>query len=142
MPCLDICQITKIGWRYYNQNNLTPHPKELERLIGNWTSEERNSLKHSFQKQYNAVIVMKGAPHIIDEILFTKTQLEMPALATAGSGDVLTGIITSLLAHRMELVDAAIHTPSWTYSDVLCRETERRPSSLQEIIKYLGKAFF
>jgi NAD(P)H-hydrate repair Nnr-like enzyme with NAD(P)H-hydrate dehydratase domain len=49
-----------------------------------------------FSKQYNLIVVMKGAPtHIM--IDHHKTRRVM-ALATAGSGDVLTGMITSMLA--------------------------------------------
>lgn len=84
---------------------LTPHPKELERLIGKWTSEEEKFEKTiSFSLQYNVIIVMKGAPtHIIDGETIYKNTTGNPALATAGSGDVLTGIITSFLAQGMNL---------------------------------------
>jgi NAD(P)H-hydrate repair Nnr-like enzyme with NAD(P)H-hydrate dehydratase domain len=58
-----------------------------------------------FSKQYNLIVVMKGAPtHIM--IDHHKTRRVM-ALATAGSGDVLTGMITSMLAQGMP-VNAAI----------------------------------
>lgn len=89
---------------------LTPHPKELERLIGKWTSEEEKFEKTiSFSLQYNVIIVMKGAPtHIIDGETIYKNTTGNPALATAGSGDVLTGIITSLLAQSYEPIQAAI----------------------------------
>jgi ADP-dependent NAD(P)H-hydrate dehydratase len=89
---------------------LTPHPKELERLIGKWTSEEEKFEKTiSFSLQYNVIIVMKGAPtHIIDGETIYKNTTGNPALATAGSGDVLTGIITSLLAQGYEPLQAAI----------------------------------
>lgn len=89
---------------------LTPHPKELERLIGKWTSEEEKFEKTiSFSLQYNVIIVMKGAPtHIIDGETIYKNRTGNPALATAGSGDVLTGIITSFLAQGYESVQAAI----------------------------------
>lgn len=89
---------------------LTPHPKELERLIGKWTSEEEKFEKTiSFSLQYNVIIVMKGATtHIIDGETIYKNTTGNPALATAGSGDVLTGIITSFLAQGYESVQAAI----------------------------------
>jgi NAD(P)H-hydrate repair Nnr-like enzyme with NAD(P)H-hydrate dehydratase domain len=60
-----------------------------------------------FSKQYNLIVVMKGAPtHIIDGSTIYKTTGNV-ALATAGSGDVLTGMITSMLA-RYKPVNAAI----------------------------------
>ena len=89
---------------------LTPHPKELERLIGKWISEEEKFEKTiSFSLQYNVIVVMKGAPtYIIDGEMIYKNTTGNPALATAGSGDVLTGIITSFLAQGYESVQAAI----------------------------------
>jgi NAD(P)H-hydrate repair Nnr-like enzyme with NAD(P)H-hydrate dehydratase domain len=46
---------------------LTPHPKELERLIGKWDSEEEKFEKTiAFSLHYDVIVVMKGAPtHII-----------------------------------------------------------------------------
>jgi NAD(P)H-hydrate repair Nnr-like enzyme with NAD(P)H-hydrate dehydratase domain len=62
-----------------------------------------------FFQQYNVIIAMKGALILLTGgIWFYETQLETLALATAGSGDVLTGIICSLLAQSYEPVDAAI----------------------------------
>ena len=89
---------------------LTPHPKELERLIGKWISEEEKFEKTiSFSLQYNVIVVMKGAPtYIIDGETIYKNTTGNQALATAGSGDVLTGIITSFLAQGYESVQAAI----------------------------------
>ncbi|GEC73565.1 yjeF C-terminal region, hydroxyethylthiazole kinase-related [Flavobacterium flevense] len=89
---------------------LTPHPKELERLIGKWISEEEKFEKTiSFSLQYNVIVVMKGAPtYIIDGETLYKNTTGNQALATAGSGDVLTGIISSFLAQGYESVQAAI----------------------------------
>ena len=89
---------------------LTPHPKELERLIGKWNSEKEKFDKTiAFSIQYNLVIVMKGAPtYIIDGQTVYQNSTGNAALATAGSGDVLTGIITSLLAQSYEPISAAI----------------------------------
>ena len=98
---------------------LTPHPKELERLIGKWNSEEEKFSKTiAFSKQYNVVIVMKGAPtHIIDGDTVYQNTTGNAALATAGSGDVLTGIITGLLAQSYDTLRCC-HSgclSSWTY---------------------------
>jgi NAD(P)H-hydrate repair Nnr-like enzyme with NAD(P)H-hydrate dehydratase domain len=46
---------------------LTPHPKELERLIGKWDSEEEKFENDRLSLHYDVIVVMKGAPtHIID----------------------------------------------------------------------------
>ena len=89
---------------------LTPHFKELERLIGKWESEEDKLYRvHQLSHKYNLIIVVKGAPTIViyhHEIYENTTGNQ--ALATAGSGDVLSGIITSLVAQSYNPLDAAI----------------------------------
>jgi len=88
----------------------TPHFKELERLIGKWESEEDKIIRVTqISIKYNLIIVVKGAPTVIiyqNEIYKNTTGNQ--ALATAGSGDVLSGIITSLVAQSYNPLDAAI----------------------------------
>ncbi len=89
---------------------LTPHLKELERLIGKWDSEvEKFEKVKQLSMTYNLIVIIKGAPTLIVEgaTVFENTTGNQ-ALATAGSGDVLTGIITSLLAQSYNPIDAAI----------------------------------
>jgi len=89
---------------------LTPHPKELERLIGKWKNDfEKLKKVQKFTKKYKLILVVKGAYTIIadkEKIYFNTTG--NPALATAGSGDVLTGIITGLIAQDYNPFDASI----------------------------------
>ena len=89
---------------------LTPHPKELERLIGKWKNDyQKINEIQKFVKKYNLILVVKGANTIIakkDELYFNTTG--NPALATAGSGDVLTGIITGLIAQKYTAFQASI----------------------------------
>jgi hydroxyethylthiazole kinase-like uncharacterized protein yjeF len=89
---------------------LTPHPKELERLIGTWKNDYEKLQKVSeFSKKHGVIVVIKGAYTVViqdDELFFNSTG--NPALATAGSGDVLTGIITGLIAQGYEPINAAI----------------------------------
>jgi ADP-dependent NAD(P)H-hydrate dehydratase len=124
---------------------ITPHPKELERLIGKWTSEEEKYDKTvSLSKKHDLVIVMKGAPtHIVFGETVYQNTTGNAALATAGSGDVLTGIICSLLAQSYEPLDAAIlgvYLHGLT-ADIALPETGRQSFIASDIINYLGKAF-
>jgi ADP-dependent NAD(P)H-hydrate dehydratase len=124
---------------------LTPHFKELERLIGQWTSkEEKFDKTMAFSKQYDVIIVMKGAPtHIIDGETFYCNTTGNAALATAGSGDVLTGIITSLVAQSYDPIDAAIlgvYLHGLT-ADIALPEMGHQSFIASDIINYLGKAF-
>ncbi|SIR00101.1 bifunctional ADP-dependent NAD(P)H-hydrate dehydratase/NAD(P)H-hydrate epimerase [Maribacter ulvicola] len=89
---------------------LTPHPKELERLIGNWKDDfEKLAKVKEFSKKYKCIVVIKGAHTIIvhGEKGYVNTTGN-PGMATAGSGDVLTGIITGLRAQGYPALDAAI----------------------------------
>lgn len=124
---------------------LTPHPKELERLIGKWNSEEEKFEKTiSFSKKYKVIVVMKGAPtHIIDGATIYRNTTGNPALATAGSGDVLTGIITSLLAQSYEPIEAAklgVYLHGLT-ADIALPTTGFQSFIASDIIAHLGEAY-
>ncbi len=89
---------------------LTPHPKELERLIGKWKGDfDKLKKAKAFSKKYVCVLVIKGANTVI---LFNGkgyvNTTGNPGMATAGSGDVLTGVITGLLAQGYTPLNAAI----------------------------------
>ena len=124
---------------------LTPHPKELERLIGKWNTEEEKFIKAmAFSKQYHAIVAMKGAPtYIIDGETIYQNTTGNAALATAGSGDVLTGIITSLVAQSYQPIDAAIlgvYLHGLT-ADIALPQTGYQSFIASDIIHYLGSAF-
>ncbi len=90
---------------------LTPHPKEFERLAGKTKNGfERMQLSRSMASEYNIIIVLKGAYTLIacpdGSCHFNSTGNS--GMATAGSGDVLTGIILSLLSQAYEPKHAAI----------------------------------
>ena len=89
---------------------LTPHPKELERLVGKWTDDfEKLEKVKAFSSHYNVVVVIKGAHTITvyKDKGFVNTTGN-PGMATAGSGDVLTGMITGLMAQGYAGLHAAI----------------------------------
>jgi len=90
---------------------LTPHPKEFERLFGKTADDfERMELALAKAKELNCVILLKGHYSLIatadGKVFFNSTG--NAGMATGGSGDVLTGIITGLLAQRYSAVDASI----------------------------------
>jgi len=89
---------------------LTPHPKELERLIGNWKDDfEKLEKAKEFAATYDCVLVLKGAHTItIHNGKGYINSTGNPGMATAGSGDVLTGIIAGLLAQGYEPLIAAV----------------------------------
>lgn len=124
---------------------LTPHPKELERLIGNWNSESEKFQKTiAFSEKYKVIIVMKGAPtFIINKNKIYENTTGNAALATAGSGDALTGIITGLLAQNYEPVQAAklgVFLHGLT-ADIALPQTGYQSFTASDIIENLGRAF-
>ncbi|MDA3892041.1 MAG: NAD(P)H-hydrate dehydratase [Salinivirgaceae bacterium] len=89
---------------------LTPHVGEFDRLTHNHdTSFERYKTQLEFSKKYNVLIVLKGAYTCISDSVGNAhfNSSGNPGMATAGSGDVLTGIILSLLAQGYKPLDAA-----------------------------------
>jgi ADP-dependent NAD(P)H-hydrate dehydratase len=124
---------------------LTPHPKELERLIGKWNSEAEKFQKTiAFSEKYKVIVVMKGAPtFIINRTSVYENTTGNAALATAGSGDTLTGILTSLLAQGYEPKYASkfgVYLHGLT-ADLALPKTGYESFTASTIIKYLGKAF-
>ncbi|WP_026630932.1 bifunctional ADP-dependent NAD(P)H-hydrate dehydratase/NAD(P)H-hydrate epimerase [Dyadobacter alkalitolerans] len=90
---------------------LTPHPKEFQRLAGESKDEfERLQIGIDFAKKHKVIICLKGANTAVIlpncEVHFNSTG--NPGMATGGTGDVLTGIVTSLLAQKYEPQTAAI----------------------------------
>jgi hydroxyethylthiazole kinase-like uncharacterized protein yjeF len=127
------------------QTILTPHKGELERLIGKWGSEaEEHQGASAFAKKYKVIIVDKGAPTVIlDGESMWRNTTGNAALATGGSGDSLTGMITSLLAQGYSPLDAAklgVYLHGLT-ADIALPATGTASFTAGDIAAYLGKAF-
>jgi NAD(P)H-hydrate epimerase len=89
---------------------LTPHPGEFGRLIGRETipADQRETLTRDFARQIGAVVVLKGHQSVItDGEQLSLNTTGNPGMATGGTGDVLTGIITALLSQKLSPYDAA-----------------------------------
>lgn len=90
---------------------LTPHPKEFERIAGSFAHDyERLQMQIDFAQKYQVYLLVKGAHTAIacpnGKVYFNATG--NAGMATGGSGDVLTGMITSLLAQGYSSWEAAI----------------------------------
>ena len=91
---------------------LTPHYKEASRLLGIDVEEilkEPEKYAKEISKKYNCVTVLKGHPTIVtsQNMDICTNTTGNSSLAKAGSGDVLTGMITGLIAQGIELYEAA-----------------------------------
>jgi len=125
---------------------LTPHPKEFDRLAGpSENSYQRHLKQREFSSQYKVVVVLKGAYTGIaapsGSYWFNTTG--NPGMATGGSGDVLTGLITGLLAQGVDSLGAA---QAGVYLHGLAGDLAAESSSQEAMIAgdmnlYLGEAF-
>ncbi|MDY8135810.1 NAD(P)H-hydrate dehydratase [Aquimarina sp. 2201CG5-10] len=124
---------------------ITPHPKELERLIGKWNDDfDKIEKVKSFSEKYNLIIVIKGA----NTITVFKDQLYInssgnPGMATAGSGDVLTGMITGLIAKRYDPLYASIFGVylHGTSGDLALQKTGYEGMMAGDIVDHIGASF-
>lgn len=127
------------------QSVLTPHPKELERLLGSWNNDfDKLEKAKNFVNSYDLILVIKGAHTITfyKDIGFINSTGN-PGMATAGSGDVLAGMITGLIAQGYPALHAAIfgvylHGLS---GDLCVPEMGYESLSASNLIENIGKAY-
>ena len=125
---------------------LTPHPKEFDRLAGESANAyERHVRQREFAERYRVTVVLKGAYTGIatanGRYWFITTG--NPGMATGGSGDVLTGLITGLLAQGISPEDAAL---AGVYlhglaGDIAVQKSSQESVIAGDMISHLGAAF-
>jgi hydroxyethylthiazole kinase-like uncharacterized protein yjeF len=125
---------------------LTPHPREFERLAGSYKDNfSRNKAQIEFAKKYKIYLVLKGAYTSIacpDGTCYFNTTGN-PGMATAGSGDVLTGIILALMAQNYTpkyaaLIGVFVHGLA---GDIAAEETGENALIASDIINHISRAF-
>ncbi len=95
---------------------LTPHPKELERLVGKAQNDyEQIKILRTFASKIQSIVLLKRAHTVValpdGKVFFNSTG--NPAMGTAGSGDVLTGVLLGLLAQGYKAEEAALLGVYW-----------------------------
>lgn len=125
---------------------LTPHPGEFKRLVGKTANSwERIEKQRQMAKEFKIILVLKGAFTTIalpdGKLFFNSTG--NPGMATAGSGDSLTGIILGLLAQRIPPEHAAIAGVflHGLAGDMASRIKSEHALIAGDIIEFLGEAF-
>ena len=125
---------------------LTPHLGEFSRISGisiDKIKKNRKSLVKEFALRYNLTLVLKGSGSLISngqETIENKTG--NPGMATAGSGDVLTGMIAALIAQGLNCFEAA---KIGTYlhglaGDLAAKELTQNCLIASDIINYIPRA--
>lgn len=128
-----------------NKIILTPHLKEFSRLTGlslDEINQDRVSIAKEFAKKHKIILVLKSENTLVtDGNNLYINKIGNPGMATAGSGDVLTGVIAGLLPILDEF-DAArlgvyIHSLA---GDLACKDLCEESLIASDIIAYLSKA--
>jgi len=125
---------------------LTPHPGEFARLIGvaKIDTRERESLAREFAQRTGAIVVLKGHRTVItDGKLLSLNPTGNPGMATGGTGDVLTGVITALVCQGLSPYDAArlgvyIHGLA---GDLAAADLGQVSLVASDLVQYLPKAW-
>jgi hydroxyethylthiazole kinase-like uncharacterized protein yjeF len=126
---------------------MTPHPGELSSIMGidKIKLEDRIKINLEAAKKYKAVSVLKGAGTLISD--YKSTTFINPTgnwgMASAGTGDILTGIIGSLLCQGVGLMESAvcgvfIHGLA---ADIMVKETSRTSLIATDLLEGIKKVF-
>ncbi|SEK39429.1 yjeF C-terminal region, hydroxyethylthiazole kinase-related/yjeF N-terminal region [Aquimarina amphilecti] len=124
---------------------LTPHPGELKRLIGDWKDDfDKIDKVKDFSKKNDCIVVIKGANSLIvyQEDIYVNTSGN-PGMATAGSGDVLTGIITGLISQGYDPLHAAVFGVylHGSAGDLAIQQTGYQGLLASDIVSHIGKSY-
>ena len=138
------------NWPDINKTNLilTPHPGEMERL---WSGllrasvpNDRQAVAAEFARVSDAVVVLKGHGTIVaDAEKFYVNTTGNPGMATAGAGDVLTGVIASLCGQGLDNFDASVLAVfvHGLAADLAAKDKGQISLIATDIIDYLPQAF-
>ena len=119
---------------------LTPHPKEASKLL-NISTKEVNSNRIKYikliTKKKNTIIILKGLGSLIFDNQTKKLFLNSSGseiLATSGSGDVLAGLIGSLISQKVNTLDAVLVS---VFFHGRASESKKIGTSMLELISYI-----
>jgi NAD(P)H-hydrate epimerase len=135
---------------------LTPHPGEMSRLTGlgsakdvqkerlNIATQFVQTIQNKITAPQKLILVLKGDKTIVtDDSRVYINRTGNPGMATAGSGDVLTGIIVSLIGQGLDVFDASLlgvylHGLA---GDIAAKKKDELSMIASDIIDYLPDAF-
>jgi NAD(P)H-hydrate epimerase len=128
---------------------ITPHPGEMARLIGsNAAAVQKDRLKFArdFAREHSVIVALKGNRTLIaapDGTVWVNTTGN-PGMATGGTGDILTGMVTGFIAQNpervLEAVIAAVHLHGLA-GDVACETLGEHSLVATDLLTFLPEAF-
>jgi len=126
---------------------ISPHPGEMGRLVGkpaNFIQQKRSEVAADFASKYGIVVILKGYRTVVtdgDRIYVNTTG--NPGMASAGSGDVLAGVVTGIAAQGMENFPAgclAVYIHGLA-GDLAAKKVGQISLMAEDILDYLPQAF-
>jgi NAD(P)H-hydrate epimerase len=129
------------------QTVLTPHPGEMARLLGveRLSESDRLNVARTFAQERNVCLVLKGYRTLIalpDSSVWINTT-GSPAMATGGTGDILTGMIAGLIAQFPQEIDTAVRAAVWLHGRagyLGAQELTEQCLIATDLLHYLPKA--
>jgi NAD(P)H-hydrate epimerase len=127
---------------------LTPHPGEMARLTGTSTGviqRDREGIARQFAIEYGCVLVLKGSATVIanesGDVSINSTGNS--GLASGGTGDVLTGLLSGLLAQKIDVYDAARIAvfAHGLAADIAAKALTERGMIAPDVVDYLPRAW-
>jgi hydroxyethylthiazole kinase-like uncharacterized protein yjeF len=128
---------------------ITPHPGEMARLAASTIAavqRDRINVARTFAREHELIVVLKGHRTLIgqpDGTVWVNTTGN-PGMATGGTGDILTGMVSGLIAqnpeHIVEAVIAAAHLHGLA-GDVACESMGEHSLVATDLVKALPEAF-
>lgn len=126
---------------------LTPHPKEMARLLGEPVDAvlaDRARAAREAAQRYQAVVVLKGMPTLVarPDGALRMCPVGNPVLSVGGSGDVLTGVIAGLLAQGLDGFTAATLGVAWhgEAADLLAADGEDASHTAGDLLERIPSA--
>jgi hydroxyethylthiazole kinase-like uncharacterized protein yjeF len=123
---------------------LTPHPGEMARLLGHPVGN-RVQAARGFAQERNVCVVLKGHRTLIglpDGRVFINLS-GSPAMATGGTGDILTGMISGLVAQFPQQIDVAVRAAVWLHGrsgELGAEELTEQCLIATDLLKFLPRA--
>lgn len=140
-----MAQNTDLLKKLPSKSILTPHQGELKRLIGEWHDEyEKLDKMKKFVRAYDVILVAKDAyTFVVDQDKTYINSTGNSGMATAGSGDTLSGIISGLLVQNYSPIQASIlgvymHGKA---GDLYTQKSSKNSLIASDIIDFLGDVF-
>jgi hydroxyethylthiazole kinase-like uncharacterized protein yjeF len=136
------------GFGSAGQRVLTPHPGEMSRLTGKSIDEIQNdrvAAARDFATQQNVILALKGDRTVIafpnGEVWINPTG--SPAMATGGTGDILTGLTAGLIAQSPDDVESAVLAAVWLHGragELAAAEMGEKSVIATDLLRYLPEA--